>query len=85
MNGYQCKAIAEQNPKYNDCNQYHGKQTNLVGRYRKNIADKVLIVFCEAGAAERSNEYAQSNGGAGKDTNQCIGGMIAAASYKRKE
>lgn len=85
MNGDQCKAITKQNPKYNDCNQYQGKQTDLTGRYRQNIADKILVVFREAGAAERSNEYAQSNGGAGKDTNQRIGGMIAAASYKRKE
>ena len=85
MYGNQGHTIAEQHPKDNDCQKNKSKNTNLRRRYGKHIADEISIIFGKAGATQRGNKDTQSYSCAGEYADQCIRGMIAAASDKRKQ
>ena len=62
------QAIAEQHPENDHRHENDGQQTDLPRRNRENIANKLLVIFCKAVAAQRGDKNAQSHRCAGENT-----------------
>ena len=80
-----CQTVGEKHPKQENGDQCYAQQSNLGRCNRENITDQVTVILGKAVTAQRGSKDADRNGSAGKNADQGICCMVAAAADKGKQ